>query len=146
MRMGNPATVPGRPTARRRRPARGFTLIELVIVMTVIGILAAVAIPAYQDQVRRGHRASAQATMLDAVARQRQVLIDRRAYAASPAELGMAVPPAIAARYAIAFEAPGDARPPTFRIVATPTGPQAGDRCGVLTVDQAGTRSPAGCW
>jgi type IV pilus assembly protein PilE len=102
--------------------------------------------PASQAQGRRGHRASAQAAMLDVAARQRQFVIDRRAYAASLTELGLTLPPAITDRYAVTVEAPGDARPPTFRIVATPRGGQSSDRCGALSVDQTGNRLPAGCW
>jgi type IV pilus assembly protein PilE len=124
----------------------GFTLIELMIAVTVVAILAAIAMPAYQDQVRRGARATAQSAMLDVAARQRQFVIDRRAYATSFAELGIVEPASVAGKYAVTIEAPADARPPAFRIVATPVGSQASDRCGVLRVDEAGARTPAGCW
>jgi type IV pilus assembly protein PilE len=152
-------TVSGMRSTRRHRSAfhcphpapsgarfDGFTLIELVVVMAVVAILAAVAFPAYFDQVRRGHRAAAQSALLDLAARQKQFLIDRRAYAAGLADLGIVAPPGLEGRYELAFEAAADATPPTFRLVATPVGSQAADRCGALAVDQAGTRTPAGCW
>ncbi len=43
------------------RRARGFTLIEVVIVMTIVAILAAIAIPAYLQFIARGHRSEARA-------------------------------------------------------------------------------------
>lgn len=131
---------------RRRRVSSGFTLVEMMVVTLLVAILAAVAFPLYQEQIRRGHRAAAQAAMLDVAARQKQFLIDRRAHATSLAELGLADPSVLTGRYTLTIEAPAEARPPSFRIVATPEGPQAGDACGVLVLDQAGTREPAGCW
>jgi type IV pilus assembly protein PilE len=129
-----------------RRASIGFTLVEMMVVTLLVAILAAVAIPLYQEQVRRGHRAAAQAAMLDVAARQQQFVIDRRAYATSLAELGLAAPAALAGRYVLAIEAPSEPGAPRFRIVATPRGPQAGDRCGALSVDQSGAREPAACW
>jgi len=124
----------------------GFTLVEMMVVTLLVAILAAVAFPLYQEQVRRGHRAAAQATMLDVAARQKQFVIDRRAHASSLAELGLVDPPALSGRYALAIEAPEQAGAPVFRIVATPQGAQASDACGVLALDQSGARAPAGCW
>jgi len=131
---------------RALRASLGFTLIEMMVVTGLVAILAAVAFPLYQEQVRRGHRAAAQAAMFDVAARQQQFVIDRRAHASSLAELGLADPLARAGRYTLAIEAPADARPPRFRIVATPRGSQASDACGVLALDQSGAREPAGCW
>lgn len=133
----------------RRASARaqaGFTLVELVVVMAIVGILAAVAIPMYQSQVQRGHRASAQAVLLDAATRQRQFLIDQRAYASTLTELGLTVPATLSSRYVVTVEAQASATPPTFKVLATPAGTQTSDKCSVLSVDQAGARLPASCW
>ena len=131
---------------RVRRPQSGFTLIEVMIVVSIVAILAAVATPLYSDQVRRGHRASAQAVLLDAAVRQRQFLIDQRSFAASTSELGVTVPSSLTGHYTVTVTAPVGAVPPTFMILATPSGSQASDRCGTLSVDQAGARLPSGCW
>ena len=58
----------------------GFTLIELMIVVTIVGILMAVALPAYQNHTRKARRSEAQQLMLDIVGKQEMYIIDRRAY------------------------------------------------------------------
>lgn len=128
------------------RMETGFTLIEVMIVVSIVAILAAVATPMYSDQMRRGHRASAEAVLLDAAVRQRQFLIDQRSFATSTSELGLTVPASLTGRYTVTITAPTGAVPPTFVVMATPSGAQAADRCGTLSVDHAGTRLPSGCW
>ena len=84
--------------------AAGFTLIELVVVMVVIGILAAIAIPNYGEYVQRGYRASAQAYISDLASRQAQFFIDRRRYADTVAALNVPAPAEIANRYTVTVE------------------------------------------
>jgi type IV pilus assembly protein PilE len=139
------------------RNARGFTLIELIVVMVIAGVLAAIAIPNYQEYVLRSRRADAQGFMMEVAARQQHFLVDRRAYSASitdaPAAggLGMTIPARVANFYNVTFTPAVDntANPPTYTISAAPTGVQVGDRCGTLGLAQNGARSAsggAGCW
>jgi type IV pilus assembly protein PilE len=131
----------------QRKSQAGFTLIELVVVMVVIGILAAIAIPNYGEYVMRGHRASAQAYISDLASRQAQFFLDRRRFADTVAALNVPAPAEIANRYTVTVVAVAGP-PSTFTITATPNGPQAADRCGVMTIDQAGNKVAAAtrCW
>ena len=126
----------------------GFTLIEVAVVMAVAAILAAVAIPNYSEYVMRSHRSAAQSFISDVASRQSQFFLDRRNYAATVAALNMAAPPAdVTARYTVAIAVV--AGPPAgFQVSATPIGTQSTDRCGLLTIDQAGNRTAVGprCW
>lgn len=119
----------------------GFTLIELMITVVVIGILASIAYPSYTQYVLRGHRAAAQAEMMDIANRQQQFLLSNRAYAtqATLEASGYSLPSAVSARYdyAIAVNAS-----PKFTITFKPKGAQTSD--GVLLLDSTGLKTRAG--
>ena len=137
---------PNLPDRRNSRAsARGFTAIELLIVVTIVGILAVVAYNSYVAEMRRSARAELQALVTTAATRQSQFLVDRRRYAESLETLGMSVPASLASKYAVAIAANNDAAP-RYTITATALGNQAHDKCPTLTVDNAGNRTPAGCW
>lgn len=63
------------------RTSRGFTLIELMIVVAIVALLAAVGFPSYRTHVAKGQRSAGQQFLADIAQRQEQYLLDRRAYA-----------------------------------------------------------------
>lgn len=74
---------------------RGFTLIEVMIVLGIVAILAVVAFPSYQEHVRKGRRAAAQSHLMDVAQRQQQYLLDARAYAPDLTSLRVTTPPEV---------------------------------------------------
>ncbi|MDH5536136.1 MAG: type IV pilin protein [Betaproteobacteria bacterium] len=133
------------PSGALRRRWRGFTLTELMIVIVVIGILAAVAYPSYQSYIIRANRSAAQQFMLEIANRQEQFVLDARVYTATIGAGGLALtPPAnLASRYTFAV-ALNAGPPPGYTITATAIGPQSSD--GALTFNSDGTKAPADKW
>ena len=128
-----------------KRGQVGFTLIELMIVIAIVAILLLVALPAYRDQVIRGHRAAAQSEMLDIANRQQQFLLANRAYVdkATLQASGYALPTDVVAMYDYTITL-GAGAVPEYTITFTPIGGQASD--GPLTLNSQGVKTPAGKW
>lgn len=124
------------------RKQHGFTLIELVITVAVVGILAAIALPSYQQYVIRSKRSAAQAQMMDIANREQQFLLANRSYA-DKAALGYQVPPEVGANYDWTITL-GTGAVPGFTVTFTPKGSQASD--GNLSLTSEGVKSPSNKW
>ena len=127
---------------------RGFTLIELLVTITIATILVSIALPTYNNQVRKSRRSEAVATLLDMVGREERLFSTTNAYGTTPASLGYsgaAFPISVGAGYYqvnVGVTAAAPPNPATYQITATPIGSQAGDtQCASFTVDQTGRRS-----
>ncbi|WP_152225383.1 type IV pilin protein [Pseudomonas sp. SCB32] len=126
--------------------SRGFTLIELMVVVAIVAILAAIAYPSYQQYIIRGKRSAAQAQMMDIANREQQYLLANRIYAdsAAMASSGYTLTSDVSSNYSYSITVNNAATPPTYTITFTPSGRQASD--GALTLDSIGNKTPTAKW
>tara|TARA_R110002051_G_scaffold193619_1_gene261982 strand:- start:649 stop:1071 length:423 start_codon:yes stop_codon:yes gene_type:complete len=130
---------------------RGFTLIELMITVAILGIIASIALPSYFEHVKRTSRTEAITSLLDAANRQEQFFVDNREYTNDLANIGVTTPTEHGF-YTIEVEVDNDAG--TFSFTATPVAgpPLKDDDCKTFVIDDAGlkTATPkansAMCW
>jgi type IV pilus assembly protein PilE len=145
--------------AQRRQ--RGFTLIELMIVVAIVAILMLVAYPAYQEQVRKTKRTVAKGELQSLLARQEQFFVNNRQYTTDLTDLGFGAATSyridddgqeVAAGGIYLISLTG-ATATAFTVTAAPQGAQAEDtRCGTLSLTSAGVKGETGtgsltdCW
>lgn len=134
----------------------GFTLIEIMITLAIVGILAAIAYPSYMDSIRKSRRADAKVALSNAAQALERYYTENNTYlnAALGDGAGAIFPdhapsdqPHANAYYTLSItnQAAG-----TYTLNATPTGSMSGDSCGTLTLDQLGQKGAAlsisQCW
>jgi type IV pilus assembly protein PilE len=125
---------------------QGFTLIELMIVVAIVGILATIAYPSYQQYIIRSNRVAAQSQMMEIANLQQQFLIANRTFADSTtlSASGFSLPPEVSRHYDFAVTLDEVATQPRYLITFTPKANQSTD--GTLTLDSNGTKSPLDKW
>jgi type IV pilus assembly protein PilE len=142
-----------------RPAAAGFSLIELLVAVAIIGILAAIAIPSYVDKVQKSRRTDAKTALLDLASRQERFYTTNNTYTADPTATGLGyavaawpagIPIGTQANYNLTVTA---ASATAYTAQAVPTGVQAGDPCGTYTINQSGVQGNTGntlttaqCW
>ena len=133
------------------RVKKGFTVVELLIVMAVIGILTAIGYPSYQNHLRKGARASAQAAMMQIADRQAHYLLDARNYALGAAALtalSVTLHADVSSKYTVTVTAADGtdtpSLPPSYTVTATPVAGGAQVPDGVLTLTHTGAKTRAG--
>jgi type IV pilus assembly protein PilE len=121
----------------------GFTLIELLIAIAIIGILAAIAYPSYQDSIQKTRRAEAQAIMIEYASFAERSFTENNNYAG--ATQGNAAPIIDDTNF---YDFTVAVAAATFDVTAAPIGAQTNDACGTMTIDETNSRTSggAGCW
>jgi type IV pilus assembly protein PilE len=128
--------------------ARGFTLIELVVVVAIVAILAAIALPSYRNFILRTHRADAKELAMRIAATEERNFTNQNNYT-TLAALGMSN--VSENKYYTAAVVLANANQ-TYTITLTPAGMQVGDKCGNLTINNTGAKAFTGdesngkCW
>jgi type IV pilus assembly protein PilE len=152
-REARPAARAGPPSRR----ARGFTLIEMMIVVVVIALLGAVALPSYQRSVAKARRADAKAALSTAAQMMERYSTENPVAGYSTATLSSTAGPTVVYKnrsdngnYALSLSGLAVM---TFTLNATPLSSQAADPCGTFTLNErgdrgvtGGTRSATECW
>ncbi|MGM0434176.1 MAG: type IV pilin protein [Pseudomonadota bacterium] len=132
---------------------KGFTLIELMIVVAIIGIIAAIAFPAYQSHVEQTRRTTAQGDLMELAQRMERRYSENFSYLdddGNEPTLRFTHSPrdydSDEAFYDIGFD--GNVEQDSFTLEAEPKNGQSGDDCGTLTLDNQGNRGADGsdCW
>jgi type IV pilus assembly protein PilE len=124
---------------------RGFTLIEMMVVVVTVAILVAIAYPSYTRYLIRGNRSAAEAHLMDIAQLQQRYLLDARSFAPDLATLNVTPPSSVSAYYTITIAA-NAGPPPGFTATATPKAGTAQASDVTLSIDAAGVKTPANLW
>lgn len=132
------------------RRNRGFTLLELMIVVVVIAILAGLAMSGYSKQIRKSHRAEAKQILSQVVLREEKWRANNPLYLgtdSSIADTTLFGTISAGSYYTVAITTVKSGT--AYTVAATPTGDQLKDSCGTITYAVSGTtitKTPTECW
>lgn len=124
-----------RNVCRSRRRSTGFSLIELMIAVTVVAILAAIAWPSYTAYLARVRRGAARSSLV-----QTAQWLERAATTVGRYPAAAFIPPSLLRVEGGHYQVSARTTDTEFTLEAAPTGAQAADRCGTLTLSQTGER------
>ncbi|AFJ03453.1 Type IV pilus biogenesis protein PilE [Methylophaga frappieri] len=140
-----------RNKVKTQRHSGGFSLIELMIVVVIIGILAGIAYPSYIENVRETRRATAQAALVELANYMERFYTENYTYPDADTDIPAAIQNDLE-QYTLAIDA---STATSFTLSAVPQGAQTADRCGDLTLNHIGVKEienadpgveAADCW
>ncbi len=130
---------------------QGFSLIELMVTVAIIGILVGIAVPSYSNYVQKSRRTSATTALLDLASREAKYYSTNNVYTTSMTNLGyasagpIAIPDSTSNYYSLSVSQVGTT---DFTGTAARAGAQTSDSCGSYTINNFGVKTPttSGCW
>jgi type IV pilus assembly protein PilE len=136
-------TLCAQPPGATRLP-RGFTLIELMVTVAVVGILSAIALPSYTQYVQKGRRVDAKNAVQDLALREERFFSTNNHYSKSATDLGFTVFPVDVnasgtSYYSLDVSMPDSAD--SFKVTATPKDSQTADACYAYNIDNLGVQT-----
>ena len=123
--------------------SQGFTLIELMIVMVIVGIIVSIAYPSYQSSMTKTRRSDGQAALLDVMNAEERYFTENNTYSTTLADVN-ASSTSEEGNYTITAAACGGGIDQCVILTATPSGVQSSD--GALTLNSLGVKLPADKW
>lgn len=142
------------------KKSKGFTLIELMITVAVVAILAAIAFPSYQEQIRKTRRTDGKSKLLELVQREERFFTQNNTYTTNFTQLFNGASSSVSATtvmsdngyYQVTIAAGGTGIANGFTLTATPQTPQNSDlKCANLTITSTNVKGASGslgaaCW
>ncbi len=132
---------------KHARPERGFTLVELMVVVALIAIISAIAIPSYRQHVQRGARSDLKTVLMENAAFMERFATENNGTYLTAGGVSPVLPLLVSPRgstgtnvkYNISFVA-GEPTNRTYQLQAVPANSMSSDECGTFTINNLGQR------